>query len=87
MQLLTTNVSITTVDTRSRSISGDISHIHPRLLERAAKLNENLVVVADCSSNVETQAGDVSGHSNKHISITMVKFPRKRIIYKGIRLP
>jgi len=42
-------------------------------------------MVVDSSPNVETQAGDVSGHSNKYISITMVKFLRKGIIYKGIR--
>jgi hypothetical protein len=55
------------------------------LLERSAKSNEDLEMVVDSSPNVETQAGDVSGHSNKYISITMVKFLRKGIIYKGIR--
>jgi hypothetical protein len=50
-------------------------------------LNENLVTVANSFTNVETQAGDVSGYSNEYISITMVKFLRKRIIYKGIRQP
>lgn len=43
---------------------GDILYIHSRLLERAAKLNEDLVEVANCFTNVETQAGDVSGYTN-----------------------
>jgi len=67
---------------------GDIFYIHSRLLERAAKLNENFGAGSlTALPIVETQAGDVSGYIPTNvISITDGQiFLEKDLFYKGIR--
>jgi len=67
---------------------GDIFYIHSRLLERAAKLNENFGNGSlTALPIVETQAGDVSGYIPTNIiSITDGQiFLEKELFYKGIR--
>jgi len=67
---------------------GDIFYIHSRLLERAAKLNENFGSGSlTALPIVETQAGDVSGYIPTNIiSITDGQiFLEKELFYKGIR--
>jgi len=67
---------------------GDIFYIHSRLLERAAKLNENYGGGSlTALPIVETQAGDVSGYIPTNIiSITDGQiFLEKELFYKGIR--
>jgi len=67
---------------------GDIFYIHSRLLERAAKLNENFGGGSlTALPVVETQAGDVSGYIPTNvISITDGQiFLEKELFYKGIR--
>jgi len=67
---------------------GDIFYIHSRLLERAAKLNENFGGGSlTALPIIETQAGDVSGYIPTNIiSITDGQiFLEKELFYKGIR--
>jgi len=67
---------------------GDIFYLHSRLLERAAKLNENFGNGSlTALPIVETQAGDVSGYIPTNIiSITDGQiFLEKELFYKGIR--
>jgi len=67
---------------------GDVFYIHSRLLERAAKLNENFGLGSlTALPIVETQAGDVSGYIPTNIiSITDGQiFLEKELFYKGIR--
>jgi F-type H+-transporting ATPase subunit alpha len=67
---------------------GDISYIHSRLLERAAKLNSDFGGGSlTALPIVETQAGDVSGYIPTNIiSITDGQiFLEKELFYKGIR--
>jgi len=67
---------------------GDIFYLHSRLLERAAKLNEQFGGGSlTALPIVETQAGDVSGYIPTNvISITDGQiFLEKELFYKGIR--
>jgi proton translocating ATP synthase F1 alpha subunit len=67
---------------------GDIFYIHSRLLERAAKLDNNYGNGSlTALPIVETQAGDVSGYIPTNIiSITDGQiFLEKELFYKGIR--
>jgi proton translocating ATP synthase F1 alpha subunit len=67
---------------------GDIFYLHSRLLERAAKLNENFGSGSlTALPIVETQAGDVSGYIPTNIiSITDGQiFLEKELFHKGIR--
>lgn len=64
------------VDSRKRSLPGDIFYLHSRLLERACKLNDDFGGGSlTALPIIETQAGDVSGYIPTNvISILMVKF-------------
>jgi proton translocating ATP synthase F1 alpha subunit len=67
---------------------GDVFYLHSRLLERAAKLNENSGAGALTALPViETQAGDVSAYIPTNvISITDGQiFLESELFYKGIR--
>ncbi|MEM6491274.1 MAG: F0F1 ATP synthase subunit alpha, partial [Pseudomonadota bacterium] len=67
---------------------GDVFYIHSRLLERAAKLNDDLGAGSMTALPViETQAGDVSAYSPTNvISITDGQiFLETELFYKGIR--
>jgi F0F1-type ATP synthase alpha subunit len=63
MQWLTSNVFIIT-SSPGREAYQVISFMSFKIIERAAKLNETLVEVVNRLAHIETQAGDVSGHSN-----------------------
>jgi proton translocating ATP synthase F1 alpha subunit len=67
---------------------GDVFYLHSRLLERAAKMNENLGGGSLTALPViETQAGDVSAYIPTNvISITDGQiFLETELFYKGIR--
>ena len=67
---------------------GDVFYLHSRLLERAAKLNDNLGSGSLTALPViETQAGDVSAYIPTNvISITDGQiFLETELFYRGIR--
>merc|ERR1711879_50274 len=68
---------------------GDVFYLHSRLLERAAKMNEETMGGGSLTALpvIETQAGDVSAHIPTNvISITDGQiFLETELFYKGIR--
>eukprot|EP00971_Amphidinium_carterae_P245828 4882226-Amphidinium_carterae.1 len=68
---------------------GDVFYLHSRLLERAAKMNENTMGGGSLTALpvIETQAGDVSAYIPTNvISITDGQiFLETELFYKGIR--
>jgi proton translocating ATP synthase F1 alpha subunit len=68
---------------------GDVFYLHSRLLERAAKLSENLSSGGSLTALpiIETQAGDVSAYIPTNvISITDGQiFLESELFYKGVR--